>query len=84
MRGFQVLYSCSNPIAMEQPITLEYLLSCTDQLTIREKEQVYLHLQKQLRLEKHAQFHVTFNRELISSRKIKTAVSDLSIMDIED
>ena len=69
---------------MEQPLTIEHLLSYVDQLSTQEKEIVYLRLQQQLRLEKHAQSHVTFNRDLISATRIRTAATDLSIMDLED
>jgi hypothetical protein len=70
--------------AMAQPITLEVLVSYIDQLSMNEKEIVYLRLQQQLRLEKHSQFHVTFNQDLISSTHIRTAATDLAIMDLED
>jgi hypothetical protein len=69
---------------MSQPITLESLITYIDQLSTNEKEIVYLRLQQQLRLEKRAQYHVTFNQDLISSTRIRTAVSDLAIMDLED
>ena len=69
---------------MEQSVTVESLVSYIDQISTQEKEIVYLRLQQQLRLEKHAQFHVTFNQDLISSRNIRTAATDLAIMDLED
>lgn len=71
-------------IAMSQPITLESLISYVDQLTTNEKEIIYLRLQQQVRSEKNARFHVTFNQDLISSTRIRTAATDLAIMDLED
>jgi hypothetical protein len=69
---------------MEQPITIEGLLSYVDQLSSNEKEIVYLRLQQQLRLEKQARFHVSFNNDLIGTNRIRTAATDLAIMDLED
>lgn len=69
---------------MEQPITVEGLLTYVDQLSSHEKEIVYLRLQQQLRMEKQSQYHVTFNQELLSSTHIRTAATDLAIMDLED
>ena len=73
-----------NPFAMEQPITIEGLLTYVDQLALNEKEIVYLRLQQQLRVEKQSRFHVTFNQDLLPSTRIRTAASDLAIMDLED
>jgi hypothetical protein len=69
---------------MGQPMTIELLLTYIDKLSSQEKEIVYLQLQQQLRLEKRAQYHVTFNQDLISSTRIHTAATDLAIMDLED
>jgi hypothetical protein len=69
---------------MEQPITIEGLLTYVDQLDLNEKEIVYLRLQQQLRTEKQSRFHVTFNPDLLITRRIRTAATDLAIMDLED
>ena len=69
---------------MDQPMTIESLLSYVDQLSSAEKEIVYLRLQQQLRTQKSARFHVTFNQDLISSTRIRTAATDLAIMDLDD
>jgi hypothetical protein len=74
----------ANILAMAQPITLEGLISYVDQLSTNEKEIVYLRLQQQLRTAKSAQFHVTFNQDLMSSTRIRNAATDLAILDLED
>lgn len=71
-------------ITMEQNPALELCLTSIEQLSVFEKEIVFDRLQQELRKDKQAQFHVPHRTELIKNAKIRTASTDLSIMDLED
>ena len=69
---------------MEERNNLEVCLANVSTLTLNEKELLYRTLEQQLRSEQASRFHVTFNQELIAGGRIRPAVSDLSVFNLED
>lgn len=69
---------------MADQSNLEVCIAQVNKLSASEKQSLYRLLESEVRGERTSQFHVTFNQDFIGSGRIRTASSDLQILDIED